>query len=112
MPAREEQYQQQFDKDRARQAEWSEQDKDRQNESAQGSSAADSSVSLPWSMLCLAILFDIIGIMLMAKSGSTGQTAPFQAADSTKHSRAIERNVGTLPLFLCHFEGAPATEKS
>jgi len=61
MPANEEQYQQQFDQDRARQTQGSEEDRDRQTEAAQQPIAPSEPASFPWGMFCLAALFDSIG---------------------------------------------------
>lgn len=63
MPANEEKYQQQFDQDRARQAERSDQDRARQTEAAQQPVAPGPSASFPWGMLVLAALFDLIGLI-------------------------------------------------
>ncbi len=56
-------YQQQFDEDRARQAQRSKQDRDRQTESSQRPVAPPEPASFPWGMFCLAILFDAFGFL-------------------------------------------------
>jgi len=67
-------YQQQFEEDRSRQAQRSERDKTRQAQQTEGDRARQTEsserpiappepASFPWEMLCLAALFDLIGLI-------------------------------------------------